>query len=162
MNKETIERVCGDCQVCCMALGVPNIDDNKPEWQICSQQFFGGCRKYNDRPQECKVFTCSWIEGAGEETDRPDLLGAMFSANYTEQLGHWVTVHIINEEAKKLPQIRGRIFEQMKKNVVIEVTKADGHKILGGPKKQVELFANSKQWSGLIPISTLIRKRLVS
>jgi len=143
-----------------MALGVLNIDNNKPEWTACSQQFSEGCRQYDKRPQECRVFTCSWIEGVGKESERPDLLGAMFSANYSEQLGYWVTVHILDEVAKKLPQVRANIFEQMKTHVVIEVTKADGHKILGGPKKQVELFANSEQWSGLIPISTLIRKRL--
>lgn len=150
-----IERTCGDCQACCMALGVPNID-NKPEWQVCSQQFSGGCRKYNERPQECRVFTCSWIEGAGEENERPDLLGAIFSANYSESLGYWITVHILNDEAKKHPQVRANIFKQMKKNVVIEVTKDNGHKILGGPEKQVKLFA--EQWEGLIPVSALVRK----
>lgn len=69
-------RTCGDCDECCFALGVRPLD--KPAFQRCTNQTTeGGCGIYETRPEPCRLYRCAWLEGFGEERDRPDRLGVV-------------------------------------------------------------------------------------
>lgn len=69
-------RECGACDSCCMVLGVKPLE--KPAYQRCSNQVTGGgCGIYENRPDPCRLYRCAWLEGFGEERDRPDRLGVV-------------------------------------------------------------------------------------
>lgn len=76
-----IERSCGECRVCCTLGEVPEI--NKPSHVECWHACESGCAIYDkpERPKVCLDFECAWKRGAGAETDRPDIIGAMFTVN---------------------------------------------------------------------------------
>ena len=51
---------------------------NKAAANWCSHCTVGkGCNIYPERPHECRVFTCLWLNGKGEECDRPDRLNVV-------------------------------------------------------------------------------------
>ncbi len=67
-----MERVCGECSACCKALGVQEL--NKPPGKPCRHQKGGpGCRIYESRPLSCRGFVCAWMQGFGEENERPNI-----------------------------------------------------------------------------------------
>lgn len=51
---------------------------DKPKGQRCPHQCASGCAIYDRRPKECRVYTCSWLDGEGAEQDRPDRCGIFF------------------------------------------------------------------------------------
>lgn len=70
------ERACGGCTACCTVLrvdalrklgGVPcaMLDEDR------------GCGVYQERPKICRAYRCLWLQGAFEEADRPDRIGAV-------------------------------------------------------------------------------------
>lgn len=80
-------RVCGTCSACCTVARVrldgpdgpntilkesgarcPNLRHLKPGKK-------GACSIYASRPDDCRAYTCYWLEGFGEKRDRPDRLG---------------------------------------------------------------------------------------
>jgi Fe-S-cluster containining protein len=44
----------------------------------CSHQCASGCGEYESRPVGCRHYTCAWIDGWGDDRDRPDRLGLLF------------------------------------------------------------------------------------
>lgn len=70
------KRTCGTCSACCKAppISVPGFEKLMGEW--CRHHAPGsGCRIYSTRPDFCRRFRCSWLDGA--ETKRPDRLGVV-------------------------------------------------------------------------------------
>ncbi len=65
------DRDCGDCNVCCYALTV--VELNKPPGVLCrywSKEQHCSC--YETRPPDCRIFLCGWrVQPLGEEW-RPD------------------------------------------------------------------------------------------
>jgi Fe-S-cluster containining protein len=54
-------RRCGSCTLCCDLLAVPEIA--KPALQMCRHCVAGeGCRIYESRPKQCRMFTCHFLE----------------------------------------------------------------------------------------------------
>jgi len=74
-------RECGDCRVCCTIGEVPEI--NKPSHVQCPHVCPTGCDIFDqpERPKVCNSFECAWKRGMGDEGERPDLIGAMFTIN---------------------------------------------------------------------------------
>lgn len=67
-------RRCGDCTACCTTHAVTEI--RKPEMHPCSNLASnGGCGIYGLHPWGCRHFKCLWLEGFGDEHDRPDITG---------------------------------------------------------------------------------------
>lgn len=81
-------RTCGDCIVCCVYPSIntdtlvkrgcdhcPNLNLSNPVevnvMQLSSEEPVK-CQIYSDRPDVCKGYTCLWLQGHGEEQDRPD------------------------------------------------------------------------------------------
>ncbi len=76
-----LTRDCGDCNVCCTLMPVPQLD--KPSGVDCKhwdgKREGGGCTVYETRPEVCREWACIWRSGSNllEPGDRPDKLGIM-------------------------------------------------------------------------------------
>jgi hypothetical protein len=69
-------RVCGACSLCCTLLRVDELA--KLGGTPCvHQRPEGGCAIYARRPAICRAYRCLWLQGALDEGDRPDRLGAV-------------------------------------------------------------------------------------
>ncbi len=74
-------RSCGECEACCVVMGVKEI--GKYPGQPCLHQVAGGggCSIYTTRPESCQKFLCLWIQadpkGILQDKDRPDKCGVM-------------------------------------------------------------------------------------
>ena len=79
---------CGNCTICCK---LTNIADMKSPSGIycaaCDQNV--GCNIYEKRPQECRIFQCSWSQMEKAHIDlKPANCGVMFEkVNDTLMLG---------------------------------------------------------------------------
>lgn len=78
-----IRRKCGDCAGCCTVLAVPTIE--KERYVECSKLKPGNrrCSIYDSRPGECGSWTCAWLQGLGQTSQRPDRIGVVFSTQMT-------------------------------------------------------------------------------
>lgn len=66
-------RTCDTCTACCFTHAVTAIAKPGGEW--CRHCEIGsGCRIYLDRPEQCREFSCLWLQGWASEHDRPDRL----------------------------------------------------------------------------------------
>ena len=75
--QSTITRKCGECTACCFTFA--NEHFKKPECTWCHLAVKKkGCKEYETRPQECRYFFCTWLQGAFTEKDRPDKVGVVF------------------------------------------------------------------------------------
>jgi hypothetical protein len=65
-------RHCGDCQLCCRLLPMPEI--SKPANTRCQyQKFKTGCAIYTRRPRGCMYWSCRWLLGNDTaDVPRPD------------------------------------------------------------------------------------------
>lgn len=71
----TIERRCGDCQLCCRILPIKEI--GKPAHTKCiHQRFAKGCAIYERRPMGCQLWSCRWlVNDDADDMPRPDRAG---------------------------------------------------------------------------------------
>jgi hypothetical protein len=74
-------RECGECTVCCYVASIDGLTDS---YTPCKYQA-AGCTIFGlpERPAVCSSFQCSWLRGFGDDTDRPDLIDALFTINET-------------------------------------------------------------------------------
>jgi hypothetical protein len=65
-------RQCGECNLCCKLVPVPDMD--KLAGERCRHQRATGCRIYAQRPQSCALWNCVWLGGGDQAADlrRPD------------------------------------------------------------------------------------------
>jgi hypothetical protein len=55
----------------------------------------GGCRIYGERPGECRIFNCAWLDGlVPDEADRPDRLKAVVFEDSSEASGERIVVFV--------------------------------------------------------------------
>lgn len=76
-----VERTCGACTACCTVLGVLELE--KPPYARCHHLAACGCAIYELRPAACRSWSCDWLLGGepgGDERNRPDALGIMFTS----------------------------------------------------------------------------------
>ena len=69
-------RSCGECTLCCTAMGVPEL--SKPHYERCSK-LGPRCTIYSARPKSCRAFECLWLQGLGEPEHRPDHSGLVLA-----------------------------------------------------------------------------------
>ncbi len=72
------ERACGECTACCTVYYIDGLWPESPRWEPCPHARVdqgGGCGIYPRRPHSCRSFRCMWLDGWGEDADRPDRLG---------------------------------------------------------------------------------------
>jgi len=86
MKLPVVQRSCGECSVCCDYVTIAEL--NKPARVPCSMLVGGGhgCSVHatSKQPKVCVAFECSWKQGVGDLSDRPDRIGAMFLVNKLE------------------------------------------------------------------------------
>lgn len=59
---------CGTCSLCCKLLGIGALEKRQGVWcEKCDPP--NGCTIYESRPEECRAFSCLWLESPamGEE-----------------------------------------------------------------------------------------------
>lgn len=100
---------CGDCQICCEVLSIPEID--KDPGLRCKNQCKTGCSIYKDRPESCKQFRCLYLESNWLKELRPDKSGVMI-VNYPSgyeaiRVKDKVNPKIMNEIKKLGVKVKG-------------------------------------------------------
>lgn len=65
-----INRSCGDCQECCFAYDIGEIE--KPPHATCPHQCATGCAIWKSKPVECTAFACLWLMDFFPDHLRPD------------------------------------------------------------------------------------------
>lgn len=93
-------RSCGECEACCVLMGVKEI--GKYPGQECLHQLGGkGCSIYSTRPESCQKFMCLWLQadpkGILQDKDRPEKCGVMLLVSgdhsaFTKGTGIQVTI----------------------------------------------------------------------
>lgn len=76
-------RECAECQTCCTVAEVIEGDVRSAAHERCAHQCTTGCDIYERRPSRCAKFNCSWMHGLGDDSQRPDLTGAMLWVGQT-------------------------------------------------------------------------------
>lgn len=85
MRPPVLPRSCGSCRACCIHVKVEAFD--KPAGTACEKLLpvlvenpdAGGCCSiYDQRPSECRQYTCSWLEGVVPESLSPARCGCIF------------------------------------------------------------------------------------
>jgi hypothetical protein len=105
------ENICGECQACCMAVGVHEVE--KPMWTPCKHQCETGCGIYEDRPDSCRGYYCLYQAGmlTGGVEMRPDKLGIIFDFRATSTDGDAISAWEVREGAADDP----RVMEMLRK-----------------------------------------------
>lgn len=69
---------CNGCTLCCYLLPVPSL--NKGPSEKCKHMKEGvGCEIYDERPEECRQFKCSYLQAENPLSElRPDNCGVVF------------------------------------------------------------------------------------
>jgi hypothetical protein len=69
------DRRCGDCHACCIVFFIADLD--KAAGVPCSHLSPGTrpCAIYDRRPEPCRTYACSWLQGVGKKRHRPNRLG---------------------------------------------------------------------------------------
>lgn len=94
----TAERECGTCSLCCKLLPVVTL--RKGANTRCEHQRRTGCKIYDQRPNECRLWLCAWL-GGGEALDRPDRGGYV-----VDTVPDFVTSVSPDGERMKIPVIQ--------------------------------------------------------
>jgi len=99
------EHPCGECQACCMAVGVHELE--KPMWTPCKHQCETGCGIYDSRPDSCRGYYCMYQAGMlnGGEEMRPDKLGIIFDFRATSTDGDAISAWEMREGVADDPQV---------------------------------------------------------
>lgn len=121
-------RSCGSCTACCEALAIQLPWGDKPQYKPCEKLKQGSnkaCGVYDERPEVCVRFRCLWLEGLGDNKDRPDKSGLVLNI---QQTGLPVPLDV----AAKVPGALGKALREAPGLAVqaIEVWK-DAHKTSG-------------------------------
>lgn len=103
-DAQDVKRECGECRLCCKVLSIDEEgegDENgryafhKRPGKWCEHAKPGGCAIYHDasKPISCANFLCAWLEGFGDEEDRPDKNKVVITAEKSEDWGNLVIVY---------------------------------------------------------------------
>ena len=130
------KRTCGGCTACCKTHGVAEL--KKQGGTICPHCNIGsGCRIYEERPESCQVFRCSWLQGLGLDEYRPDKTGVV--PEHVETPGLGIVIFLYEVTGGKLSSR----FARRQTRLNLEVGNAVLHIPTVGPAK---LFVPEKKW----------------
>lgn len=89
-------RTCGNCNACCVALLIPELDKRPGVWcehLVQIGQKGGQCSIYETRPEPCRKFRCLWLMGFFTAAQRPDRLGLVLWSPKELPTGHNLVVY---------------------------------------------------------------------
>jgi hypothetical protein len=74
-------RECGDCNLCCKILKVPDVrGQEKPSCTWCPLAVKGGgCSDYENRPMECREWECLWLSSGSESKPETEAIKQCFT-----------------------------------------------------------------------------------
>jgi hypothetical protein len=90
MSESNMPRGCGGCTLCCFTHAVGTSEKKLKGADVwCKHCDIGlGCKVYETgRPLACHDFKCAWLEGEGDETERPDKTNVVLCWQYMKYLG---------------------------------------------------------------------------
>jgi len=92
-EQATPARTCGTCTLCCKAVGVQALNKAVGSWCPECDRKGGGCRIYDQRPGECRTFSCAWLDGfLPDEGDRPDRMKVVVFQDSSEDPNERIVV----------------------------------------------------------------------
>jgi len=107
-EERAADRSCGSCTVCCVTLGVPELDN--PPGAPCPHlvphpDAGGGCGIHAERPGGCRVYACAWKLGLLGDDERPDRIGGLLEwhdldPEFHPYGGHWVFRILTNQPTR--------------------------------------------------------------
>lgn len=109
------ENKCGECNMCCKVLGIPELKKMPTKW--CTHCDIGkGCTIYESRPQSCVEFKCGWLinqeMGNGKHWSpelRPDKSKVVICPTTNPNV-----VSVITDIGSKHNWEKGEIYERIK------------------------------------------------
>jgi hypothetical protein len=117
-------RKCGICSVCCTVGYVPEL--KKPAYTRCTHvdtNACGSCKIFdkNFLPDTCKNYNCAWIQGWGEDYDKPNKNNVMITDNILENQRYFTCIEleenaIFSHPAKKMIE---EIVSEMKIPMIV-------------------------------------------
>ena len=125
---------CGECTVCCTALGVSEFE--KPPRTACIYEKDKSCSVYKDRPQSCRDYECLWLQGAMPAYARPDRFGVLFDA-------HPEGTAVVAREIEPGAFERSTVDDLMKRfasRFVLYIMTANNKRRIVGPPELVSAF----------------------
>ena len=116
-------RECGECAECCYIGYVPELD--KKEHTICpfmKKTTCGSCSIFDkpNLPATCKNYRCGWLNGYGDDQDRPNNSGVMISDNIIEDQRYFTAIETKKDALKQESGLR----------VALDVSRSTGVPIL--------------------------------
>jgi len=134
-------RSCGQCNECCTALGVPEIQ--KTTFHTCSHVVEHKCDIYANRPEVCRIYKCAWLQDVLPGPERPDRVGVVIdrtqsTLNLEKRIGAVVYTARITRPGPDADEVIRRLSVD---NVVIIVDASDKRRIVGPPRVMPALQA---------------------
>lgn len=115
-GRETQTRRCGECDACCTVLRVDELAKlgGQPCPHLATKT--SGCGIHATRPAICRGYRCLWLDGALDDDDRPDRLGAILDVVTPAETSR-LRIHELSpgayERSARLREIAGRYREVM-------------------------------------------------
>lgn len=141
-------RRCGACNACCTHLSVPTL--GKSAGQECPHLKPGvcGCTIHDSRPNECRNFSCVWLDGGFSPDDRPDKIGVIFFAQHNTA---FAPNQPIVAAKSVLPDglITGRgkvVFDLVRQKRLLLLITADRRELFGPPELLAQAERNLRAW----------------
>ena len=92
-------RTCGECIACCVYCKIECPELSKKAMTPCPHLTLpgppledavyytgaseaGNCGIYEDRPEMCRAYDCAWLQGYGDDGDRPDKALMLFDRSH--------------------------------------------------------------------------------
>ncbi|MFZ2887159.1 MAG: hypothetical protein WA021_05060 [Minisyncoccia bacterium] len=133
-----VGRSCGECTGCCKPFPVPEVGKHHYGWCVHSRAR-KGCAIYPNRPVACRGYACLWLNGMGDESYRPDRLGAVLDVEdcslSTREIG---ILHVL--------EIRPHALEQEQVKKMIEANKAQGSVVVEYRMRGPCEYTNIASW----------------
>lgn len=147
-------RTCGRCHACCVHIKVEALQ--KPMGERCPhlQNGSGCCSIYADRPQECAVYTCAWLDGYFGKSLRPDKSGILLEESWIEEPRRLTILGSFEIRPDAIAAAQQRIASSLPESTVVFIVPCDGSDpVVIGRAEDQELFmaflANCQRQGGI-------------
>lgn len=141
------DRRCGHCTACCTTHAVAAI--GKPEFKRCEhlRGSTRGCGTYATRPDSCRDWACLWLTGVGVPSDRPDKLGVVLDAQWSEPLECYVIkVFEARPGAASKPRVAAlvqRLAAAQGRGIAVLYKPGGRRTIIGGDEASIKRAVNA-------------------
>jgi len=118
-------RNCGECSLCCFTHTVEPVPTEHHEWCVYCKST-GGCGIYLERPINCRVFRCEWLEGMGSDDERPDKTNIVVERQYDLYFDEKIVMMAATPTALESDYARTMTLEYLRHGLVVVHMHVDG------------------------------------